>query len=201
FCISQIRSGSRVVVIYKTMRRLPAARHIATGDPYVVPRQTVTALAIVLFTALSTVLVFAAASEAPKPVPPNYDESKRGQYSLPDALTLISGERVAEAEPWYQFRRTEILHLFSSYVYGRTPEQKLKMRCQPFDVAEHALGGTALRKQVTCSFDEKDQVRKMDILLYLPASAQKPVPLFLGLNFSGNQTVNADPGIKLADVW
>ena len=181
---------------------LRVARRIPFAGAQVALRQRMTPFAIVLFTALSTVLAFAqTASEARNPVPPNYDEAKVGQYSLPDALTLISGEHVADAETWYKFRRPEILHLFSTYVYGRTPEQKLKMSCQPFDVTEHALGGTAVRKQVTCSFGEKDQVRKMDILIYLPASAQKPVPLFLGLNFSGNQTINADPAIKLGDVW
>jgi hypothetical protein len=41
----------------------------------------------------------------------------------------------------------------------------------------------------------------MDILIYLPAAAQKPVPLFLGMNFSGNHAVHSDPGITLSTSW
>jgi hypothetical protein len=131
----------------------------------------------------------------------NYDESKVGLFTLPDALTLVSGARVSDADTWYEFRRPEILNLFSTYVYGRTPTQKIAMKCQQFDESDNALGGTALRKQVTCAFGERPDGPKMNILIYLPVRAQKPVPLFLGLNFTGNQSVNSDPGIKIAEVW
>jgi len=131
----------------------------------------------------------------------NYDETKVGSYTLPDALTLISGEKVTDADTWYKFRRPEILNLFSTYVYGRTPTQKIAMKCQQFEESDNALGGTAIRKQVTCAFGEKANGPKMNILIYLPAGAHKAVPLFLGLNFTGNQSVNADPGIKIAEVW
>ena len=41
----------------------------------------------------------------------------------------------------------------------------------------------------------------MDLLLYLPSGARQPVPVFLGLNFSGIQTVANDPGVPLGSVW
>jgi hypothetical protein len=75
------------------------------------------------------------------------------------------------------------------------------MNCQQFEGSENALGGTAIRKQVRCFLTGTATGPKMDILIYLPAAAKKPVPLFLGLNFSGNQSVNADPAIRLALVW
>jgi len=37
----------------------------------------------------------------------------------------------------------------------------------------------------------------MDLLMYVPAAAVAPVPFFWGLNFQGNHTVAADPGIIL----
>jgi hypothetical protein len=41
----------------------------------------------------------------------------------------------------------------------------------------------------------------MDLLLYLPARIEKPVPVFLGLNFDGNHTVHADTGIVITPHW
>jgi hypothetical protein len=37
----------------------------------------------------------------------------------------------------------------------------------------------------------------MDVLIYVPAGTSGPVPFFWGLNFQGNHTVSADPGILL----
>jgi hypothetical protein len=70
-----------------------------------------------------------------------------------------------------------------------------------FDPGTPALGGKALRKQVTVRFFGKNPGPKMDMLIYLPAGATKPVPLFLTLNFSGNHRIVADPAVKIGEVW
>ena len=44
----------------------------------------------------------------------NYDETKVPLYSLPDPLTLASGEPVADAAVWTEVRRPEILQLFKN---------------------------------------------------------------------------------------
>jgi hypothetical protein len=41
----------------------------------------------------------------------------------------------------------------------------------------------------------------MDLLVYLPNAAKKPVPVFLGLNFNGNHTIHHDPAIAVARSW
>jgi peptidoglycan/xylan/chitin deacetylase (PgdA/CDA1 family) len=41
----------------------------------------------------------------------------------------------------------------------------------------------------------------MNLLIYVPNAAKKPVPAFLGLNFDGNQSVDADPGITMCGAW
>lgn len=134
-------------------------------------------------------------------LPVNYDESKVGTYTLPDPLQFADGKPVRTAREWTERRRAEILRLFETHVYGRSPGRPKDMRFEVFDTEKNALGGKAIRKQVTIYFSSKKDGPKEDLLLYLPAGARKPVPVILSLNFSGNQTVIADPGIKLGTVW
>jgi hypothetical protein len=70
-----------------------------------------------------------------------------------------------------------------------------------FDTGTPALDGKAVRKQVTVRFLGESSGPKMEVLIYLPAGARKPVPLFLALNFSGNHRIGPDPGVRIAEVW
>jgi hypothetical protein len=145
-----------------------------------------------------------AATPTPNPaskIPVNYDESKVGTYTLPDPLVMENGQKVRDAKTWYSKRRPEILQLFEENVYGKRPGAPKDMHFEVFDVDKHALGGKAIRKQVTVYFSAKKNGPKEDVLFYLPANAKKPVPLILSLNFSGNQRTINDPGIRLSMVW
>jgi hypothetical protein len=146
------------------------------------------------------VLGWASAVEAAPPGT-NYDESKVPPYTLPNPLVLASGEKVADAEAWRAKRRPEILELFRTHMYGRSPGKPEGMTFKVFDLAKDALGGQATRKQVTVFFTGKEDGPSMDLLLYLPNAAPKPVPAFLSLNFQGNHAVHTDPAIKLSDRW
>ena len=130
----------------------------------------------------------------------NYDESKVGAYTLPDPLVFNDGKPVRTAKDW-QKRRSEILELFETNVYGHSPKPPKSIRHKIFDLDKNALGGKAIRKQVTIYFSPKDDGPKEDLLIYIPAAAQKPVPLILSLNFSDNQAVVNDPGVKLGTIW
>jgi hypothetical protein len=129
----------------------------------------------------------------------NYDEAKVPKYTLPDPLVMRNGERVRDAKTWAERRRPEILELYRSEVFGRSPARPAGLN---FEIASSApaLGGKAIRKTVTVWLAGRDGP-KMDLLLYLPAGAKKPSPVFLGLGFKGNQTVSADPAIPLAEEW
>ncbi|MBI4877884.1 MAG: acetylxylan esterase [Acidobacteria bacterium] len=131
----------------------------------------------------------------------NYDEAKVPKYVLPDPLVLADGKPVRDARTWNARRRPEILELFRSNVYGRSPARPEKMTFELAEIDPRALGGKAVRKQIVGSFSDRTDSPRMGILLYLPAGAKGPVPVFLGLNFGGNHTVNADPGIRLGQVW
>jgi hypothetical protein len=144
--------------------------------------------------------------ELPNPLgKTNYDAAKVPKYTLPDPLVMQSGKKVRDAATWNKRRRPELLGLFETNVYGRTPawpkSLRKSLKFEVTSVDRQALGGTAIRKQVTMYFSGRKDGPKMDLLLYLPAGARKPVPVFLGLNFTGNHTVNADLGIQLGEVW
>ena len=133
----------------------------------------------------------------------NYDESQVPEYTLPDPLVMSDGERVPDPETWYRLRRPEILRLFETEVYGRSPEPLAKMTFEVTSVDDDALGGSATRKEVAVYFEGRADGPRMSILLYVPSrvASATPVPAFVGLNFSGNHSIHADPGIALASGW
>ncbi len=145
--------------------------------------------------------LLASGSLGAQPGGPNYDEARVPPYELPDPLVMTSGEKVDSAAMWSSRRRPEILRLFETHVYGRSPDAPEQMTFDVTSIDERALGGIATRKEVSVYFtDERDDAR-MDILLYVPNAVRKPVPTFLGLNFSGNHSIHPDPAITLSRRW
>lgn len=135
--------------------------------------------------------------------PINYDESQAVAYHLPDPLTFSNGRQVRTPVEWRQ-RRAEILALFEEHVYGITPRQTVDMQVERQELEESALQGLARREQVRLSFYGNRRIAWLDLLVYLPAKpthARGSTPLFLGLNFKGNQAIHADPAIRLAQAW
>ena len=129
----------------------------------------------------------------------NYDEAQVGTYTLPDPLVLANGQRVRDADTWYKKRRPEIVKLFETNMQGRSPGRPAAMSFDVFDKGTPALDGKAIRRQVTVYFSADKTGPKMDMPIYLPAGAKKPVPLLLCLNFSANAI--DDPGAKAGEVW
>ena len=135
----------------------------------------------------------------------NYDEAKVGQYTLPDPLVTSGGRKVTTSAEWFQGRRPELLRLFQTEVYGKVPEPSRPIR-PTFRIHSedpHALGGAAVRREVTIAFSDRPDGPRMDLLIYLPkwAGPSRRAPAFLGLNFSGNHAIHRDPGITLSQLW
>jgi len=149
---------------------------------------------------LCSVLLISFAAQQQRPEP-NYDESKVPQYSLPDPLVLLDGQKVTSPKIWREKRRAEILHFFEENVYGRTPTKRIAVKPEVVSTDKAALNGKAVRKEVTLYFTADKAGPRMDLLMYLPANAKGRVPVFLGLGFTGNEGVNPDPGIRLSTQW
>src|SRR5687768_10948680 len=79
----------------------------------------------------------------------NQDETKVAAYTLPDPLKRADGKRVTDRQQWLQQQRTAMLRLFADNVYGRMPGKPRNMKFKITSVDSFALGGSAIRKQVT----------------------------------------------------
>jgi hypothetical protein len=131
----------------------------------------------------------------------NYDEAKVPQLTLPDPLVLQDGRKVTDARTWLNQRRPQIMGLFETEVYGRMPGKPHHLSFQMREKDNKALNDLATRKQVSIYFGPNQSGPRMDLLIYLPNKAPKPLPVFLGLNFGGNQSIHSDPSIFVTESW
>jgi hypothetical protein len=128
-------------------------------------------------------------------IPVNYDESKVGTYTLPDALTLNDGKPVRDAKTWWTKRRPEIVKIIETEQYGIAPGRPADESFEVTDKGTPALGGKAIRKQVTIHLSKDPSWPAIHLVEYLPAKATKPVPMYFDINFGSVQAAVDDPGI------
>lgn len=134
-------------------------------------------------------------------IPVNYEEDSVGTYTLPDLLVLQNGKRVTDTITWLKKRRPEILKLIETNQFGKMPPRPTDMTFNVFDKGTLVFEGKAIRKQVTVYFTKDTSVYKMNLLIYLPAKAAKPAPLFFNVNFGANTSVVNDSGVISGEVW
>jgi hypothetical protein len=138
-------------------------------------------------------------SAAAQQDPGNYDESKIPPYTLPDPLVFTNGTKVVSKADWKN-RSAEIYRLFSTEVYGTIPEWHGKIEKTTVSHKENVFDGLAYREEVTLIIKNGDKHLKALLLIYLPHSSKK-VPVFLGYNFYGNQTITDEQDVTLTSGW
>ncbi|GAB3999094.1 acetylxylan esterase [Spirosoma daeguense] len=148
---------------------------------------------------LTIVLLTTSLASAQNPEGFNYDEAKVGTYTLPEPLINKAGKPVKSKSAWAD-RRAELLQLFAENVYGHTPKQNVKLRFETKSVNDSALNGLAVRKLVSIFFVDYPQIPSIDVALYLPKNT-KSAPVFLGLNFVGNQGVTTEIDVPITTRW
>ena len=134
-------------------------------------------------------------------IPVNYTEANVGSYTLPDPLKLNNGQMVTDAATWFAKRRPEIRKLIEDNWYGSAPGRPKEMRFEVSEKSAPAFGGKATRRQVTIYFSKNHAGPRMDLLLYLPANAKGPVPLFLNMSFFANNLAVDDTGVNIGRRW
>lgn len=123
----------------------------------------------------------------------NYDESLIKPYSLPDPLRMENGRKVRSVKQWEKNRRPELIKLFSQEVFGDVPGRPEGEHFRELTSGE-AFDGKAIRKEIAVYFDA-EETDSLVLLLYVPKSAEGPVPAFLGINFRGNYATTHDPQV------
>ena len=121
----------------------------------------------------------------------NYDESKVLGYVLPDVLTCNNGERVTSVQQWEERRRPEILELFTTQMYGRTPDYQIDVTHEILTENSDDINGKATSKQVKFIFTNGEKTVEAILLLYIPNHLKK-APVFVGYNFKGNHSTTLD---------
>ncbi|HWV57778.1 MAG TPA: hypothetical protein VNZ57_10030 [Longimicrobiales bacterium] len=134
-------------------------------------------------------------------IPVNYDEEQVGEYTLPDPLVMLNGERVRDAETWYNKRRPELVALFEEHQYGKTPPVPEDLWFDVTEQAGTAFDGRAIRRQVTVHFTRDPEGPQMDVLMYIPANAAGPAPMLLNISFFPNSSTVADTMVHLGSTW
>lgn len=132
---------------------------------------------------------------------PNYDEQAVPKYELPNPLLFSDGSKVETSADW-QKRRAEILELFQTHVYGRTPAGLTEKVEYEKRKSIEFLDGKAVLEEIRIRFSNKNQTRQIDLLLIKPkSSGNKKFRTFLSLNFLGNHTLHPSPEISLPESW
>ena len=114
----------------------------------------------------------------------NYNEAEVPEYELPDPLVFSDGKTVKNARQWTKKRRPQVLETFAQEMYGHIPARPEGLHFSTIS-EETVYAGLGLRKVVRIYLDA-DQTHWFDVLIHLPKDAAGPVPMFVGLNFKGN---------------
>ena len=113
-----------------------------------------------------------------------YDDVEINIGDLPDPLMFSGGKRVKNARQWVRRRRGEILEIYAQEMYGHIPERPEGLHFRTL-AQEPVYDGLGIRKTVRIYLDSRED-HWFDVMIHLPAKADGPVPMFVGLNFKGN---------------
>jgi len=130
----------------------------------------------------------------------NYDPAKANPFpNLPDPLTLKNGQKVTNAEQWWNQRRPEIVEDFEREVVGRVPKNVPKVTWAITNQATDRVVGEipVVAKQFSGQVDNSAcPAIKVDIQMTLvtPAKAKGPVPVLMMFGGFGGGSFPRRPG-------
>jgi hypothetical protein len=124
--------------------------------------------------------------------------------TLPDPLKMLDGRPVEEPSQWFKGRRPELKRLFENYVYGPIPPKPKRVVIKLIGSYPDFVDGAATLKLLTLqpvSAHISKPGPQIDLMLVVPNYRSKPAPVFLAMDFCGNQAITSDPRIPLSRSW
>ena len=120
--------------------------------------------------------------------------------AMPDPLVMLDGRPVQTPRQWKYQRRPELRALFQHYMYGQIPPPPSHF--EPRVIGQYAdfLGGKATLKLVSLETGPANAPR-IDLMLVVPNQRPGAAPVFLAMDFCGNQALTDDPRVPLARGW
>ena len=122
----------------------------------------------------------------------NYDESRVESYTLPDPLAQ-KNSTVKSALMWPP-RRAEILDLFRTNVYGRSPGKPESVAFAVVEENPKAMDGASTLRRVAITSRQGAKTHRFELTLFLPNKRPGAAPVFLLIN--NRPPSNTDPTRK-----
>ena len=128
-----------------------------------------------------------------------YDEADVPNYTLPEVLETLSGKTISYQKDW-QLHRKELLDVFSKERYGHIPTKEYTISFNENVLSDAYLDSTAVIKEITAHVST-DLGKEEFTILYVHPKSSINVPVFVGLNFSGNHTLDTLTKISIHQRW
>lgn len=125
----------------------------------------------------------------------NYDETQVGDITLPDPLKKADGNKIASVMEWEKYR-SHWIEVFKKTMFGKLPEKKIQMSSTLLSKSV-IMEGKAIQYIWKLSFAGKHNATVLGVF----PNTKNKVPVFIGLNFCGNQTTSINPDIPLFDKY
>lgn len=126
-------------------------------------------------------------------------ESEVPEYELPDLLKARDGSTVSSPEEWSS-RRCEILELFRTHMFGNRPAAPDRLSFHLVEKEDEALENRASMRRISITSTVEDRDHQFELILFLPAEAKKPVPVFLLMNNRDSRNTDPHRG-EISEFW
>lgn len=113
--------------------------------------------------------------------------------NIPEILINHEGKSVLNSED-YEKRKEEMMNYFYSEVYGSVPNIPYEVSFELIEEDHEYYEGKAIRRQIKMTISTELGESDALLLAYIPKT-DKPVPVFVGLNFLGNTFLENDDSI------